>query len=130
MNLLYVGSLVNLMERSIGHASEKETGLHFQGYACGSSKIANDIKGKLRRGNVFISASPMVNTGLMEAPNGDHVSRYVNFTESPLVNPAFESRWTTAWYFRTYLVARRREVASVVRTFHSLLWMAKAARCY
>src|SRR6201996_6927884 len=85
VNVLYAGSLVNLMERSIGPAFEKETGLHFQGYAAGSNKIANEIKGKLRRGDVFISASPKVNTSLMGAANGDHVTWYVTFAESPLM---------------------------------------------
>ncbi|QYD67226.1 extracellular solute-binding protein [Paraburkholderia edwinii] len=85
INVLYAGSLVNLMERSVGPAFEKETGVHFQGYAAGSNKIANEIKGKLRRGDVFISASPKVNTSLMGAANGDHVTWYVNFAESPLM---------------------------------------------
>jgi molybdate/tungstate transport system substrate-binding protein len=58
VNVLYAGSLVNLMERSIGPAFEKATGEHFRGYAAGSNKIANEIKGKLRRGDVFISAAP------------------------------------------------------------------------
>ncbi|HWT39638.1 MAG TPA: extracellular solute-binding protein [Paraburkholderia sp.] len=85
VEVLYAGSLVNLMERSVGPAFEKETGLHFQGYAAGSNKIANEIKGKLRRGDVFISASPKVNTGLMGAANGNHLTWYVNFAESPLM---------------------------------------------
>src|ERR1700682_2649478 len=85
VNVLYAGSLVNLMERSVGPAFEKETGLRFQGYAAGSNKIANEIKGKLRRGDVFISASPKVNTGLMGAANGNHVAWFVSFAESPLM---------------------------------------------
>jgi molybdate/tungstate transport system substrate-binding protein len=85
VNVLYAGSLVNLMERSVGPAFEKATGLHFSGYAAGSNKIANEIKGKLRRGDVFISASPKVNASLMGAANGDHVTWYVNFAESPLM---------------------------------------------
>jgi molybdate/tungstate transport system substrate-binding protein len=85
VNVLYAGSLVNLMEHSVGPAFNKQTGLNFQGYAAGSNKIANEIKGKLRRGDVFISASPKVNTTLMGADNGDHVSWYVNFAESPLM---------------------------------------------
>src|ERR1700712_1417837 len=85
VKVLYAGSLVNLMERSVGPAFEKETGLSFQGYAAGSNKIANEIKGKLRRGDVFISASPTVNASLMGAANGDHVTWYVNFAESPLM---------------------------------------------
>ena len=85
VNVLYAGSLVNLMERSVGPAFEKATGLQFRGYAAGSNKIANEIKGKLRRGDVFISASPKVNQTLMGADNGDHVSWYVSFAESPLM---------------------------------------------
>lgn len=85
VNVLYAGSLVNLMERSIGPAFEKATGQQFRGYAAGSNKIANEIKGKLRRGDVFISASPKVNSNLMGEANGDHVTWYVNFAESPLM---------------------------------------------
>jgi molybdate/tungstate transport system substrate-binding protein len=85
VKVLYAGSLVNLMERSVGPAFEKETGLRFQGYAAGSNKIANEIRGKLRRGDVFISASPTVNASLMGASNGNHVAWYVNFAESPLM---------------------------------------------
>ncbi len=85
VNVLYAGSLVNLMERSVGPAFEKETGLHFKGYAAGSNKIANEIKGKLRRGDVFISASPKVNASLMGEANGNYVSWYVSFAQSPLL---------------------------------------------
>lgn len=85
VNVLYAGSLVNLMERSVGPAFEKETGLHFKGYAAGSNKIANEIKGGLRRGDVFISASPKVNNSLMGDANGKHVTWYVKFAESPLL---------------------------------------------
>lgn len=85
VNVLYAGSLVNLMEKSVGPAFEKETGLHFKGYAGGSNKIANEIRGKLRRGDVFISASPKVNASLMSDANGNHVAWYVNFAESPLL---------------------------------------------
>jgi molybdate/tungstate transport system substrate-binding protein len=85
VNVLYAGSLVNLMERSVGPAFEKETGLHFKGYAAGSNKIANEIKGGLRRGDVFISASPKVNDSLMGEANGNRVTWYVKFAESPLM---------------------------------------------
>ncbi|WP_028534388.1 extracellular solute-binding protein [Paludibacterium yongneupense] len=91
VSVMYAGSLVNLMERSVGPAFEKESGLHFSGYAGGSNKLANEIKGKLRRADVFISASPKVNASLMGAANGDWVRWYANFAESPLLigyNPA------------------------------------------
>ena len=85
VSVLYAGSLVNLMERSVGPAFKKATGLDFQGYAAGSNKIANEIKAKLRRGDVFISASPKVSGALMGEANGNRVTWYVNFAKSPLV---------------------------------------------
>ncbi len=85
VNVLYAGSLVNLMEHGVGPAFDKATGNQFQGYAGGSVGLANQIKGKLRKGDVFISANPKVNTGLMGAANGNWVSWYVAFAQSPLV---------------------------------------------
>ena len=85
VNVLYAGSLVNLMERGIGPAFLKATGGQFRGYAGGSNKIANEIKGELRRGDIFISANPKVDEQLMGAANGDWVRWYILFAESPLV---------------------------------------------
>jgi molybdate/tungstate transport system substrate-binding protein len=85
VNVLYAGSLVNLMEHGIGPAFDKATGDTFQGFAGGSNALVNQIKGQLRRGDVFISANPMVNDSLTGAANGDWVSWYVNFAQSPLV---------------------------------------------
>ncbi len=90
VNVLYAGSLVNLMERSVGAAFEKG-GDKFQGFAGGSNKLANEIKSQLRRGDVFISANPKVDDELMGSTNGDWVRWYIAFAESPLVigyNPA------------------------------------------
>jgi molybdate/tungstate transport system substrate-binding protein len=85
VNVLYAGSLVNLMERSIGPAFTKASGQQFRGYAGGSNKVANEIKGELRRGDIFISANPKVDDQLMGAANGDWVRWYILFAESPLV---------------------------------------------
>ena len=85
VNVLYAGSLVNLMEHGVGPAFDKASGDTFQGYAGGSSGLANQIKGKLRQGDVFVSASPKVNDGLMGAANGDWVSWYITFAQSPVV---------------------------------------------
>jgi molybdate/tungstate transport system substrate-binding protein len=85
VRVLYAGSLVNLMEHSLGPAFDKVTGDQFQGYAGGSNGIANQIKAKLRRGDVFISANPAVNSDLMGAANGDWVSWYISFGQSPVV---------------------------------------------
>jgi molybdate/tungstate transport system substrate-binding protein len=85
VNVLYAGSLVNLMEHGVAPAFEKASGDTFQGFAGGSSGLANQIKGKLRRGDVFVSASPKVNDGLMGSANGNWVSWYITFAQSPLV---------------------------------------------
>jgi molybdate/tungstate transport system substrate-binding protein len=83
--VLYAGSLVNLMEHGVGPAFDKNTGDQFQGFAGGSNGLANQIKGRLRRGDVFISANPRVNDDLTGTANGDWVSWYINFAQSPLV---------------------------------------------
>jgi molybdate/tungstate transport system substrate-binding protein len=85
VNVLYAGSLVNLMERSAGPTFERNSGNRFHGYAGGSNKLANEIKGRLRRGDVFISAIPRVDEQLMGQANGNWLSWYVTFAESPLV---------------------------------------------
>jgi molybdate/tungstate transport system substrate-binding protein len=85
VSVLYAGSLVNLMEHGVGPAFNKATGDTFQGFAAGSNALVNQIKGQLRRGDVFISANPMVNDSLTGAANGDWVSWYVDFAQSPLV---------------------------------------------
>jgi molybdate/tungstate transport system substrate-binding protein len=84
VSVLYAGSLVNLMEQ-IGPAFSNATGSTFQGFAGGSNGIANQIKGQLRRGDIFISANPKVNDDLTGDVNGAWVSWYVNFAQSPLV---------------------------------------------
>jgi molybdate/tungstate transport system substrate-binding protein len=83
--VLYAGSLVNLMEHGIGPAFDKASGDEFRGYEGGSNLLANQIKGKLRQGDVFISANPAVNESLMGEKNGDWVSWYVSFAQSPVV---------------------------------------------
>ncbi|MBV8737337.1 MAG: extracellular solute-binding protein [Alphaproteobacteria bacterium] len=85
VSVLYAGSLVNLMEHGTGPAFDKASGDEFRGYAGGSNLLANQIKGKLRRGDVFISANPAVNGSLMGEKNGNWVSWYVSFAQSPLV---------------------------------------------
>ncbi|HEY2131499.1 MAG TPA: extracellular solute-binding protein [Acetobacteraceae bacterium] len=104
VNVLYAGSLVNLMEHGVGPAFAKADRGRFQGYAGGSNKVASEIKGKLRRGDVFVSASPNVNDMLIGVANGDWVSWYITFAQSPLVigyNPSSKfaaALKTKPWY--------------------------------
>ncbi len=74
VDVLYAGSLVKLMEQDVGPAFDRASGDTFQGFAGGSKGLANQISGKLRRGDVFISANPRVNDALMGTAHGDWVS--------------------------------------------------------
>jgi molybdate/tungstate transport system substrate-binding protein len=85
INVLYAGSLVNLMEHGIGPGFQQATGDTFRGFAGGSNALANQIKGRLRQGDVFVSANPNVDSNLMGPANGSWVSWYVSFAESPLM---------------------------------------------
>ena len=104
VNVLYAGSLLNLMEHGIGPAFAAAGHGGFQGYAAGSNKLANEIKGNLRRGDVFISANPKVNDDLTGPANGDWVGWYVTFAGSPLVigynpeSPLAAALKTRPWY--------------------------------
>ena len=102
VRVLYAGSLVSIMEKTIGPAFAKATGYQYRGYGAGSSQIANELQGKIRQGDVFISADPAVDTKLM-GPNG-FVSWYTTFARSPLVlayNPGSkfaDQLKTKPWY--------------------------------
>ena len=85
VSVAYAGSLVNLMEKKVGPAFTQATGYPYVGEGKGSSALANEIKGKISTPDVFISASPAVNTTLMGASNGNYVSWYAPFIRSSLV---------------------------------------------
>src|SRR5690242_12630810 len=85
VSVAYAGSLVHLMEKKLGPAFTQATGYPYVGEGKGSSALANEIKGKLSFPDVFISASPAVNTTLMGASNGNYVSWYAPFIRSSLV---------------------------------------------
>ena len=69
-NVLYAGSLVNLMEHGIGPAFDKATGDTFQGFAGDSNGLANQIREQLRLGDLFVSANPKVSDDLREQKKG------------------------------------------------------------
>ena len=85
ITVLYAGSLVGLMERSVAPAFKQQTGDGFHGHAAGSQEIAKQVKEGTLQGDVFISADPKVNALLSGATNEDRVKWYVTFAESPLV---------------------------------------------
>ncbi len=85
VNVLYAGSLVKLMETEIGPDFKKSTGYDFSGFGAGSTGLAQQIKGKVRKGDVFLSASPEADKLLEGEANGNWVSWYITFGSSKLV---------------------------------------------
>lgn len=104
VDVLYAGSLEDVMSNTVGPAFQKATGYTFVGYSDGSSALESDIKGKIKQGDVFVSASPKADTGLEGASNGSWVSWYATFANTDLVlgyNPKskFASQLKTKpWY--------------------------------
>lgn len=85
VHVLYAGSLVNLMEKQLGPKFAGATGYKYLGEGAGSDALANEIKGKVKQADVFISASPATNQKLQGAGNGNWVSWYATFASSPLL---------------------------------------------
>ena len=92
------------MTKQVGPGFNTATGYTFTGYSGDSGSLASMIKGKVQQGDVFISASPTVNTTLEGAANGSWVSWYATWASSPLVlgyNPKSKfasDLMTKPWY--------------------------------
>lgn len=85
VQVLYAGSLVNMMEHDLGPKFGSATGFQYRGIGAGSTELANQIKGRVHAADVFISASPAVNSSLEGTANGSWVSWYARFATAPLV---------------------------------------------
>jgi len=85
VDVLYAGSLVDLMTKQVGPGFKKATGYTFSGFSGDSGSLATEIKGKTQVGDVFVSASPKVNAKLQGAANGSWVHWYATFATSPVV---------------------------------------------
>ena len=84
VSAIFAGSLVDIMEKSFGPEFTTATGYPFEGYGGGSNEDAAQIKGKIRQGDVFVSAAASADQELRGA-NGNWVSWYSTFTSSNLV---------------------------------------------
>src|SRR5665213_3484785 len=73
------------MNNQVGPAFGTATGYTFVGTSGDSGSLANESKGKVETGDVFVSASPAKNALLEGAANGNWVSWYATFAVSPLV---------------------------------------------
>jgi molybdate/tungstate transport system substrate-binding protein len=83
--VLYAASLEQLMDSRVAPAFHRATGYTFTGYPAGSKELASEIQGRVRRGDVFISASPAVDRRLEGASGGGWVSWYAPFASTRLV---------------------------------------------
>jgi molybdate/tungstate transport system substrate-binding protein len=79
------GSLDTLMTKQVGPAFHAATGYTLVDTSHGSGTLAADIKNKVAVADVFVSASPTVDTTLEGTANGNWVSWYAAFASSPEV---------------------------------------------
>jgi molybdate/tungstate transport system substrate-binding protein len=84
VSVLFAGSLEDYMENELGPAFQKREGYSFQGFGGGSKELAAEIKGKVRQGDVFVSAAASADAALEGAANGAWVSWYSSFMATPL----------------------------------------------
>ena len=85
VDVLSAGSLDTLMTKSVGPAFHKATGYTLSDISMGSSSLAADIKNKVYAADIFVSASPTVTKSLEGKKNGNWVSWYADFADSPEV---------------------------------------------
>src|SRR5215470_14563976 len=85
VSVLYAGSLASVMENGIGPAFVKATGYRYQGEAQGSLGAAQMIRDHLRTPDVFISADPLVNFGVLMRPDNSTVQWFIVMASSQLV---------------------------------------------
>jgi molybdate/tungstate transport system substrate-binding protein len=85
VNVAYAGSLVNLMEHTLGPAFTRATGYSFQGRGAGSTALANQIRSKLIAPDVFISASAAAYRPLQGDANGNIVRWSISYATTSMV---------------------------------------------
>jgi molybdate transport system substrate-binding protein len=85
VKVLYAGSLVDYMENDFGPAFHHATGYGYEGFGGGSTEVANEIRGGVRQGDVFISAAAKADQSLEGAGGGNWVSWYSTFAATPLM---------------------------------------------
>jgi molybdate transport system substrate-binding protein len=85
VTVLSAGSLQTLIQSDVAPAFLSATGYTLNDISEGSTAIASSIKAGTQVGDVFISASPVVNATLEGSANGEWVSWYGTFGQSPLL---------------------------------------------
>jgi molybdate/tungstate transport system substrate-binding protein len=85
VDVFSAGSLDTLMTKSVGPAFHTASGYTLVDTSHGSGTLAADIKNGVAVADVFVSASPAVDTTLEGSANGNWVSWYASFASSPEV---------------------------------------------
>jgi molybdate/tungstate transport system substrate-binding protein len=85
VDVLSAGSLQTVMQKGLGPGFHSSTGYSAVDFSAGSSDLAADITGKVKQGDVFISAAPAINSTLEGSANGSWESWYATFATSELV---------------------------------------------
>src|SRR5579875_1696274 len=85
VDVLYAASLEDVMNLKVAAAFHRATGYTLSGFPAGSTDLASEIRGRVRQGDVFISAAPAVNAPLEGRKNGDWVSWFAPFATTSLV---------------------------------------------
>ncbi len=104
MKVAYAGSLVGLMVNKIAPAFKAADGITLDGLPGGSTGLVSQIKSGTSAFDVFISAAPSANAGLMGVANGNWESWYAALGTAPLVigyNPSSrfaQALRTQSWY--------------------------------
>jgi molybdate/tungstate transport system substrate-binding protein len=81
----YAGSLTNLIEATLAPAFRRASGYSLEGFGGGSGEDAQQIKARVRRLDVFVSASAQADRQLQGAGDGNWVSWYATFARTPLL---------------------------------------------
>ena len=85
VKVLYAGSLVAYMENDVGPAFARASGFGYEGFGGGSTEVANEIRGGVREGDVFISAAAKADQSLEGSAGGNRVSWYSTFAATTLM---------------------------------------------
>ncbi|WP_281759079.1 extracellular solute-binding protein [Alicyclobacillus hesperidum] len=86
LSVLYAGSMTHVMENEIRPAANAALHIDFQGEGAGSAELAHMITAKVANPDVFISASPSVDTNdLMGPSNGNAIRWYLTLASDQLV---------------------------------------------
>jgi molybdate/tungstate transport system substrate-binding protein len=86
ISVLYAGSMSTVIEKGLGPAFTKATGIKVTGEAQPSLTAAQAIKDNAKKPDVFISADPQINLNMLMYPaNGSRVKWYISLASSELV---------------------------------------------